>query len=177
MMWTNIEKNSAVLEEGYVLSAYGFFRVVSLASMQIKSFEIPFPKQNPGLKLKKYIDPSAWPAGSVVRIKKKRPKGKIVLKKEIEQKKKETENSVAGSRTGFIYTCKQLLDHCTTVTHWFEKLILSFQNNFSLPLTLFEPCVTVFIINSNIHLRKISLSAYFKAISHYFGFNGPTQCR
>ena len=90
MMWTNIEKNSAVLEEGYVLSAYGFFRVVSLASMQIKSFEIPFPKQNPGLKLKKYIDPSAWPAGSVVRIKKKRPKGKIVLKKEIEQKKKET---------------------------------------------------------------------------------------
>ena len=24
------------------------------------------------------------------------------------------------------------------------------------------------------HLRKISLSAYFKAISHYFGFNGPT---
>ena len=26
-------------------------------------------------------------------------------------------------------------------------------------------------------LRKISLSAYFKAISHYFGFNWPTRCR
>ena len=24
---------------------------------------------------------------------------------------------------------------------------------------------------SNIHVRKISLSAYFKAILHYFGFN------
>ena len=32
-------------------------------------------------------------------------------------------------------------------------------------------------MNSNIHLRKISLSAYFKAVSHYFGFNGPTRCR
>ena len=25
----------------------------------------------------------------------------------------------------------------------------------------------------NIYLRKISLSAYIKDISHYFGFNGP----
>ena len=103
MMSTNIEKNSVVSEEGHVLTAY------SLASMQIKSFEIPFPKLNSGLKLKIYIDPSAWPAWSVVRIKKKRLKGKIVLKKkEIKQKKKkrykETENSVAGSRTRFIYT-------------------------------------------------------------------------
>ena len=24
--------------------------------------------------------------------------------------------------------------------------------------------------------RKISLSAYFKAISYYFGFSGPTRC-
>ena len=39
---------------------------------------------------------------------------------------------------------------------------------------LFE---AVFIMNSNIHLRKISLSAYFKAISHYLGVNGPTPCR
>ena len=30
---------------------------------------------------------------------------------------KETENSVAGSRTRFICTCKQLLKHCTTVKH------------------------------------------------------------
>ena len=38
MMSTNIEKNSAVSEEGHVLTSYGFFLVVSLASMQIKSF-------------------------------------------------------------------------------------------------------------------------------------------
>ena len=36
MMSTNIEKNSAVPEEGHVLTAYGFYLVVSLASMQIK---------------------------------------------------------------------------------------------------------------------------------------------
>ena len=52
----------------------------------------------------------------------KRPKGKIVFKKidQTEKRKnryKETENSVVGSRTRFICTCKQLLDHCTTVTH------------------------------------------------------------
>ena len=38
MMPTSIEKDSAVSEEGHILSAYGFFLVVSLASMQIKSF-------------------------------------------------------------------------------------------------------------------------------------------
>ena len=41
-------------------------------------------------------------------------------KKETKQGKKrykETENSVGGSRTRFICTFKQLLDHCTTVTH------------------------------------------------------------
>ena len=38
---------------------------------------------------------------------------------------------------------------------------------------LFEDGQAVFIMNSNMHLRKISLSAYFKAISHYFGFNRP----
>ena len=32
-------------------------------------------------------------------------------------------------------------------------------------------------MNSNAHLRKISLSSHFKAISHYFGFNGPTRFR
>ena len=39
--------------------------------------------------------------------KEKRPKGKIVLKRDQTEKKKrykETENSVAGSRTRFIYT-------------------------------------------------------------------------
>ena len=38
MMSTNIEKNSAVSEEGHVLTAFGFYLVVSLASMQINSF-------------------------------------------------------------------------------------------------------------------------------------------
>ena len=38
MMSTNTEKDSAVSEEGHVLTAYGFYLVVSLASMQIKSF-------------------------------------------------------------------------------------------------------------------------------------------
>ena len=48
-----------------------------------------------------------------------------------------------------------------------------YQNHFSLPQTLFEAGGAIFIMNSNIHLRKISLSAYFKAISHYFRINGP----
>ena len=38
MMSTNTEKNSAVSEEGHVLTAYGFLLVLSLANMQIKSF-------------------------------------------------------------------------------------------------------------------------------------------
>ena len=39
MMSTNIEKNLAFSEEGHVLATYGFFFVVvSLASMQTKSF-------------------------------------------------------------------------------------------------------------------------------------------
>ena len=41
MMSTNTEKHSAVSavsEEGHALTAYGFYLVVSLASMQIKSF-------------------------------------------------------------------------------------------------------------------------------------------
>ena len=37
MLSTNIEKKSLVSEEGHVLTASGFFLVVSLSSMQIKS--------------------------------------------------------------------------------------------------------------------------------------------
>ena len=89
MMSTNTEKNSAVSEEGHVLTAYGFYLVVSLASMQIKSFWNPFSKINSGLKLKIYIDPSAWLAESAVSIKENRPKGKIVFKKrDLTEKKK-----------------------------------------------------------------------------------------
>ena len=40
----NIEKISAVSEEEHVVTAYGFDLVVSLASMQIKSFWNPFAK-------------------------------------------------------------------------------------------------------------------------------------
>ena len=60
---------------------------------------------------------------SRVSSKKKEKKAKrknSVKKKETKQEKKrykETENSVAGSRTRFICTCEQLLEHCTIVTH------------------------------------------------------------
>ena len=133
MMLTNIEINSAVSEEGHVLTAYGFFLVVRLASMQIRAgFWNPFSR-NSGLTLKIYIDPSAWPAGSAVKTKKKKPKGKIVLKKKKNKKNKETENSVAGSRTRFIWRCKQLLDQCTTVTH------MTWKNNFVTSKQFFSP--------------------------------------
>ena len=74
-----------------------------------------FQNKTPDLRLK-YID----------------PKGKILLKKETKQKKKwykKTENSVSGSRTRFICTFKQLLDHCTTVTHmiWQINFVISKQ--------------------------------------------------
>ena len=38
MMSTNIEKNSAVSEKKHVLTSYVFLLLVSLVSMQIKSF-------------------------------------------------------------------------------------------------------------------------------------------
>ena len=44
MMSTNIEKTSAVSEEGHVLTADGFYLVIRLASVQIKSFWNPFSK-------------------------------------------------------------------------------------------------------------------------------------
>ena len=54
---------------------------------------------------------------------KKRPKGKVVLKKGQTEKKKtykDTENSVAGVEPG-LHVCKQLLDHCTTLTPTIKK--------------------------------------------------------
>ena len=41
VMSTNNEKNSAVSEEGHVLTAYGFFLVVSLASMAMYCHVLP----------------------------------------------------------------------------------------------------------------------------------------
>ena len=61
--------------------------------------------------------------------------------------------------------------HCHT--HMFGKINLVISKPFFSAMTLFEAGGVVFIINSNIHLRKISLSAYVKAISHYFRFKGP----
>ena len=56
-----------------------------------------------------------------IKNKEKKVKRKNSAKKErLNREKKlykETENSVVGSRTRFICTFKQLLDHCTTVTH------------------------------------------------------------
>ena len=51
--------------------------------------------------------------------KEKKAKGKNSVKKVTKQEKKTVQknrNSVAGSRTRFICTYKQLLDHCTKVT-------------------------------------------------------------
>ena len=139
MMLTNTEKNSAISEEGHVLTVYGFSLVTSLASMQIKSFWNPFPKKYSGLTLKIYIDPRAWPAGSALKIKKTRPKGKIVLiKKETTQKKKKKtvqrskEQRLGESNPDYLHV-QATLDHCTSVTQMIWKLILSYQNNFSLP--------------------------------------------
>ena len=47
---------------------------------------------------------------------KKRPKGRG--QKTVQRNR----SSVAGSRTRFICRCKQLLDHCTTVTHMIWKI-------------------------------------------------------
>ena len=68
--------------------------------------------------------------------KEKRPKAKTVLKNRDQTEKKrcdkETETSVAGSRTRFICICKQLLDNCTTVTHVISK------NNFVISKQFFS---------------------------------------
>ena len=72
---------------------------------------------------------------------------------------KETENSFAGSRTSFFCTCKQLLEHCTTVP-------LSFWRSEFVFLKPFFSAIDA--------VWKNGLSAYIKAISHYyFGFKGP----
>ena len=75
------------------------------------------------------IDPSGWLARWAVRIKKKKAKRKSSVKKRPNRKKKktykDTENSVAGVEPG-LQVCKQLLDHCTTLTHVIKKIILSY---------------------------------------------------
>ena len=75
-------------------------------------------------------------------------------------------NRKPWSRTPFICSCKQLLTTAPQC-HFVKQLILWYQNHFSRPQKLFEAGGAVFIMNSIIHLRKISLSAFFKAISHF----------
>ena len=77
-------------------------------------------------------------SGDSIKNKGKQAKGKNSVKKQRPNRKKikqlkETENIVAGSRTRFICTCKQLLDHCTfTVTHIIKK------NNFVISKSFFS---------------------------------------
>ena len=88
-MLTKIEKNSAVSGERYVLTAYGFFLVVRLASMQIKSglLKSLFPK-NSGLTLKIYIDPKCMTSRVSSKNKEKKAKRKNRAKKRPNRKKK-----------------------------------------------------------------------------------------
>ena len=109
MMSTDIEKKFSYFRGGTCLDSLCFFLAVSSWNSFFKIYS--------GLKLKIYIDPSTGSAGSEVRIKNNRPKGKIVLKTKTKRKKnsakKKKENRLARSRTRFICPCKQPLDHCT----------------------------------------------------------------
>ena len=98
----------------------------------LKSF---FQNKTPDLSLNTY-----WSKCMTSRVssknKEKRPKGKI-KKRETKQEKttvQKTENRVAGSRTQLICkkncTCKQLLDHCTTVTHMIWKINFAISKQF-----------------------------------------------
>ena len=60
------------------------------------------------------------------KAKKAKRKNNVKIKETKQKKKKkrfkETENSVAGSRTQLLCTFRQLLDHFTTVTHMICKI-------------------------------------------------------
>ena len=93
---------------------------------------------------------------SRVNIKKNSVKKNSVKSKDQTEKETVQRNTKErrGSRTPFICTCKQLLDHCTTVTHLTRKISFVISKPFfSLPKTsktLFEAEGVVFIMNSNI---------------------------
>ena len=87
---------------------------------------------------------------------------------------KEKEVINAETRTYTITTsCPriQLPDHLSTLALKIYTVKLLQFKHFSLPYVLFEACGAVFIMNSKIHLTKISLNGYFKVILHYFGVN------
>ena len=80
----NIEKNSAVSEEGHVLTAYVFF----LAGMHIKSFlKSLFRNKTPDLSLKYILIQVHDQQGQQQEERKKNPEGKKVLKKRPDRKK------------------------------------------------------------------------------------------
>ena len=73
-------------------------------------------------------------------IKKKGKKKKTKKPNKTKQNKKNSEKGTKkqktasrGVDTGLSARASNFLDHCTTVTQIFEKLILSYENNFSLP--------------------------------------------
>ena len=69
-------------------------------------------------------EPAGHALGSIYILSRGFRKNSVKKRDQREKKNrfKETENSVAGSRTWFICTCKQLLDHCTTVAHMVLKI-------------------------------------------------------
>ena len=54
-------------------------------------------------------------------------------KKNSEDVTKKQKTASRGVDTGLSARASNFLDHCTTVTQIFEKLILSYENNFTLP--------------------------------------------
>ena len=128
MMSTNTEKNSAVSEQGHVLTAYVFFPWSKLS------------QYNTTPDLSSFY---TWSKCMTSRVrstntrKQAKRKNSVKTRDQTQKKRydKETENSVtvAGSRTQLI--CKQC-NSLTTAPQWhtlFKKLILSYLNNFSLP--------------------------------------------
>ena len=65
----------------------------------------------------------------------------------------------------------QFPEHLSTLALKINTVKLLQFKHFSLLYVLFEACEAVFIMNSKIHLTKISLNEYFKVILHYFGVN------
>ena len=126
MMWTNIEKKIQLYQRRDMSWQLMFFsgrKLGQYADQELfQLLKSLFQNKTPE------IDPSGWLTRWTVTIKKKRPKGKVVLKKGQTEKNKtykDTGNSVAGVEPG-LHVCKQLLDHCTTLTHMIKKIILSY---------------------------------------------------
>ena len=65
-MSINIEKNSAVSEEGHVLTAYGFYLVVSLASVAKRKNSVK--KNRPNREKQRYKETESSVAGSQIRF-------------------------------------------------------------------------------------------------------------